>query len=146
MVVRKLNAHDIWDCWEIAILNWGHKKAKTWLNEFYFSLSDTKIRQKPHFFVADGQYEIVGFGAYVQSWMDEFNYNLFRINVSPIHQNKGVGKLIVNYCIAEIMKIPDARTITLCTDKPTFYSKNWNFIPTAELDDEIFMTLKIHNK
>lgn len=144
MVVRPLKTGDIFDCFEIASLNWGRKKAKAWLDELHFSLSTTNITQKPKFYVCDGQFELLGFGGYAQSWMDEFNYNIIRINTSPYHLQKGVGVSIVNKCIDDIKNIPIAKIITLCTDKPAYYEKHWGFHITAEMpDNEYYMKLEI---
>jgi len=58
------------------------------------------------------------------SWMDYNIYNIFWVNVSPIHQGKGIGTALIEKII-KIIKRKKAKIILLTTSKPKFYSKKF---------------------
>lgn len=80
---------------------------------------------KPEFLVCeDEQGSMLGFGGYIQSWMDYCIYELFWINVAPASQRQGIGSLITQALVEAIRK-DDAmvKAIIGSASHPDFYKK-----------------------
>ncbi len=81
---------------------------------------------RPNYIVAEEKGEVLGFGGYIQSWMDYNVYHIFWVNVRPDKQRKGIGTAIVKKLI-EIINNKKAFMILLTTSKPKFYAKKFKF-------------------
>lgn len=80
---------------------------------------------KPHFLVCeDGQGVVLGFGGYIESWMDYHMYELFWINVRPDKHGQGIGTLITTALAQEILKQdPETKAFIGSSSHPDFYKK-----------------------
>lgn len=77
---------------------------------------------KPYYLVAEENKKIIGFGGYMQSWMDYEIYTLFWLNVQKKYQGNGVGTKIVKKLI-QLIKRKNPVFILLSTDRPGFYTR-----------------------
>lgn len=80
---------------------------------------------KPTYLVMEDKKEVVGFGGFIRSWVDNNVVNIFWINVKPEYQGNRLGSKLVEGLVKEIKKLrkPVAKMVTLSTDKPKFYGK-----------------------
>lgn len=146
MKLRQLKREDIISCSKIVEQNYSEKYANNSILEMNEMFSNSVI--KPKYIVAEENDEILGFGGYIQSFMDYQVYQIFWINVKPDFQRRSIGTKIVKKIIDEIKDIcgedKKARIIQLTTTKEDFYDKKFNFIKVADLgEDEYLMILKL---
>ena len=96
------------------------KRAKKELNEMF-----SKSLIKPNYTIIKEKNELLGFGGFCSSWIDEMVYNLFWISVNPKHKNKNIGTKIIKDIIKRIrgIKNPKAKMILISTKIPQFYKK-----------------------
>ncbi len=129
MKIRPLREDDILHASKITGENYSLRYAKNSIREMRASFDNPVIA--PKYVVAEDKGKIVGYGGYIQSWMDYHVYNLFWINVSPNRQREGIGTKIVKRLISEIKRQrgmdKKALMILLTTSKPKFYSKCFGF-------------------
>jgi predicted N-acetyltransferase YhbS len=78
--------------------------------------------------------------------MDYDIYNIFWVNVMPMHQGKGIGSALVQKIIG-IIKKKNAKLILLSTSKPEFYSKKFKFKTLSKFKSDKYdlMSLKLKN-
>lgn len=99
---------------------------------------------KPHFLACEGyQGELLGFGGYIESWMDYHLYELFWINVRPERQGQGVGTLITNALVQEILNNdPKAKALIGSSSHPGFYKKLGS-VKFLDINGKDYIVLKV---
>lgn len=121
------------------------KQAKYELLEMF---GRTKI--KPQYYVVETN-KVIAFGGYIKSWMNDYKYNIFWVNVDPHEQNKGFGKVVVSKIIIEIKKRKNAKVILLTADinkgNDHYYERNFGFkkILQFDKDKDCLMALNLEN-
>lgn len=143
MHLRPLEKDDIPAAARIVGMNYNAKYESLSHKELAAMFSNMAI--KPKYVVADDEGDIVGFGGYTQSWMDYGVYEMFWVNVDPDYQKAGLGKRIVNWLIADIVRESDNEAlIQLTADAsvglPEYYSKNFGFETIQEFGHYHLMT------
>lgn len=144
MKIKKATKKDVPRMLKLIVLNnprYNKKRASKELKEMF-----SKILHKPKYLLAEENSDIVAFGGYISSWVDDNVYNLFWINVHPKSQNKGIGTKLVKNLIKEIKKEKDprAKLITISTKKPAFYRKmGFKKISPKYDGDYLLMGIKI---
>lgn len=142
MKIRTLKKTDIKKASRIVGQNYSKLYEKKSLFELEAMFKNHAVI--PKYFVAEEKEEIVGLAGYVQSWMDYNIYEIFWVSVLPQYQRMGIGTMLVEKILNIIKKCNNEATILLTTDKPTFYSKKFNFkiLSTFEKSKEYLMILK----
>ena len=123
MKIRKATKKDVGKMFEIFRLNGSKYPKKLALQELNEMFSKSLL--KPTYFVVEEKKEIVSFGGFIPSWIDNLVYNLFWINTHPDYKGRGAGKKLIEGLVKEISKIkkPRAKMITLSTKIPSFFKK-----------------------
>ena len=127
MKIRLLERKDIEPASKIVGKNYSKKWQKTSAEELKAMFSNAVIR--PEYWVVEDRGEIIGFAGYTQSWMDYNVYQIFWVNVSPDHQQKGIGKKLVAKIITEIKKRKNSYLIQLTATLPNskYYAEKFGF-------------------
>ena len=102
MKLRRLTKADILKASGIVKANYSEFYGKKSKAEMADAFGKGAIR--PRYLVAEEKGKIIGLTGYMQSWIDYNAYEIFWVNVSPKHQGKGIGTMLVKGAIAEIKK------------------------------------------
>jgi N-acetylglutamate synthase-like GNAT family acetyltransferase len=132
MKLRPIKQNEIKSAVKILVENYSRKFEKAGTDEIREMFRNGTM--KPEYIVAEDKGEIIGVAGYIQSWMDYNIYNIFWVNVLPLHQGKGIGTALIKKTIELISKKKSATTILLTTDKPGFYSKRFGFKTVTEYE------------
>ncbi len=124
MKLRRLTKADILKASGIVKANYSEFYGKKSKAEMADAFGKGAIR--PRYLVAEEKGKIIGLTGYMQSWIDYNAYEIFWVNVSPKHQGKGIGTMLVKGAIAEIKKRKGAKFVMLTAARPSFY-KRFNF-------------------
>lgn len=112
------------------------------LNEMF-----SKSLLKPTYIVAEDKKEILAFGGFIPSWIDNMVFNIFWVNTDPKHKSRGVGSKLVKDLIDRIKKTKDfkAKMIIISTKIPNFYKKFGFKKLSSKYDrDYILMSLNLY--
>jgi N-acetylglutamate synthase-like GNAT family acetyltransferase len=96
---------------------------------------------KPNYLLVEENNNLVGFGRFNRSWTDSTIFNLFWINISLKHQNKGLGNCLIKEIIKTIKKTkekPNPKLITISTNKPKFW-KRFGFTKLIKYDKDYLL-------
>lgn len=124
MEIRKAIKKDIPSLLRIIEINspkYPKNLAKKEIEEMF-----SKCLHKPTYLVIEDNKEIVAFGGFIRSWIDDMIFNIFWVNTNNLHRNKGFGTKLIEGLINEIKNLkekPKARMIVLSTKIPSFYKK-----------------------
>lgn len=141
MKIRKATKKDIKQMLKIDELNnpqYPQNAAKREINEMF-----SKALHKPLYLVIEDDKEIVAFGGFIRSWIDEMVFNIFWVNAHPKYKGKDFGKIIVKELIRQIRNIkdkPKAKMIIISTRIPKFYEK-FGFKPLSQKYDKDFILM-----
>jgi len=145
MRFRKAKKEDIRKMFEILKINnpkYPKKLAFQELNEMF-----SKSFLKPTYIVAEEKEEIVVFGGFILSWVDNMVFNIFWVNTNPRYKNKGVGSKLVEDLINRIneTKRIKAKMILISTKIPIFYKKfGFKKITSTYDRDYVLMSLNLN--
>jgi ribosomal protein S18 acetylase RimI-like enzyme len=135
-MIRLLKKSEIKTAAAIVGVNYSKKYELSCAKELRDMFGKAAI--KPVYFVATEKGKIVGFAAFIQSWMDYSIYQIFWVNVLPEKQGQGIGKKLVARIIREIKKKKDACLILLTADAEKnnhlYYKQHYGF-KTIEIFD-----------
>ena len=144
MKFRKARRDDTPKMFEIIKINSPMYPRKIVLQELNEMFSDSLI--KPIYILAEERGEILAFGGFIYSWVDNNVFNIFWVNVDSKHQGRGIGSKLMKEIIRRIKKAknPEAKLITLSCKLPNFYEK-LGFKKMGEKYDRnyVLMSLKI---
>ena len=100
----------------------------------------------PTFIILEEKNEIMSFGGYSNSGVDDMIYNVFWINTPPEHSGKGFGRKLIENIIDRIKKekSPRAKMIILSTKIPRYYNK-FGFKSIQKYDGNYRLMSKIIN-
>lgn len=124
MNIRKATLKDIQQMLKIIELNspkYPKSLAKKEIREMF-----SGALHKPTYLVIEDNKEIVAFGGFIRSWVDDMIFNIFWVNTNPQHKNKGFGTKLIKGLINEISNIkekPKAKMIIISTKIPSLYKK-----------------------
>jgi N-acetylglutamate synthase-like GNAT family acetyltransferase len=144
MRFRKAKKEDIPKMFEILKINspkYPKKLAFQELSEMF-----SKSLLKPTYIVVEDKKEILAFGGFISSWMDNMVFNIFWINTHPEYKNQGIGSKLIGDLIDRIKKEKKikAKMILISTKTPNFYKKFGFKKLTFKYDREyILMSLKL---
>jgi N-acetylglutamate synthase-like GNAT family acetyltransferase len=144
MRFRKAKKEDIPQMFEILKINspkYPKKLAFQELNEMF-----SKSLLKPTYIVAEDKKEILAFGGFGYSGMDDMVFSIFWVNTNPKYQNQGVGSKIMKDLIDRIKNIKTIKVkiILISTKIPNFYKKFGFKKLTPKYDrDYILMSLNL---
>jgi N-acetylglutamate synthase-like GNAT family acetyltransferase len=141
MIIRPLKEEDIDSCSKIVGENYSGKYANNSILEMGEMFGEALI--KPEYVVAEENNKIIGFGGYIQSFMDYHVYQIFWINVIPENQGNGIGTNLVQTIIKKIKNINEKDkkplVIQLTTTKPRFYEERFKFKIVSELKEGSYL-------
>jgi L-amino acid N-acyltransferase YncA len=141
--IRPLRTADIPAATHIVAANYS-KKYATLAKKELEAMFRTAV-YTPTFLVAEEKSEVIGLTGYIQSWMDYQVYHLFWVNVSGVHQGRGVGKKLILEALKRIKKqqgINKARMVLITTTVPAFYTQ-FNFRKLAKVEKYDLMAFDI---
>jgi|TARA_B100001971_G_scaffold207554_1_gene227890 N-acetylglutamate synthase-like GNAT family acetyltransferase len=144
MKTRKATKKDIPQMFEILKINspkYPKKLAFQELNEMF-----SKSLIKPTYIVAENKKEILGFGGFIPSWIDNRVFNIFWVNTNPKYKNQGIGFKLMTDLINRIKKTRNinVKMILISTRIPLFYKKFGFKKVTSKYDrDYILMSRNI---
>jgi len=144
MRFRKAKKEDISKMFEILKINspkYPKKLAFQELNEMF-----SKSLLKPTYIVIEDKKEILAFGGFIYSWIDNMVFNIFWVNTNPKYKSQGVGSKLMNDLIDRIKKTKNikAKMILISTKIPNFYKKFGFKKVTSKYDgDYILMSLNL---
>lgn len=144
MRFRKAKKEDISQMFEILKINspkYPNKLAFQELNEMF-----SKSLLKPTYIVAEDKKEILAFGGFISSWIDNMVFNIFWVNTNPKYKSQGVGSKLIKDLIDRIKKTKNikAKMILISTKIPNFYKKFGFKKVTSKYDgDYILMSLNL---
>ena len=144
MRFRKAKKGDISKMFEILKINspkYPKKLAFQELNEMF-----SKSLLKPTYIVAEDKKEILAFGGFISSWIDNMVFNIFWVNTNPKYKSQGVGSKLMKDLIDRIKKTKNikAKMILISTKIPNFYKKFGFKKVTSKYDgDYILMSLNL---
>ena len=145
MRFRKAKKEDISKMFEILKINnpkYPKKLAFQELNEMF-----SKSLIKPTYIVVEDKKEILAFGGFIPSWVDNMVFNIFWVNTNPKYKNQGVGSKLIKDLINRIKKTRNikAKMILISTKIPSFYKKFGFKKITSKYDkDYIIMSLNLN--
>lgn len=144
MKFRKAKKEDISKMFEILKINnpkYPKNLASQELNEMF---SQSLI--KPTYIVVEDKKEILAFGGFISSWVDNMVFNIFWVNTNLEYKNQGVGSRLMEDLINRIKKTKNikAKMILISTKIPAFYKKFGFKKITSKYDrDYIIMSLNL---
>jgi N-acetylglutamate synthase-like GNAT family acetyltransferase len=144
MRLREAKRKDISKMFEILKINspkYSKKLAFQELNEMF-----SKSVLKPTYIVAEDKKEILAFGGYISSWIDNMVFNIFWVNTNPKYKSQGIGSKLMKDLIDRIKKTKNikAKMIIISTKIPSFYKKFGFKKVTSKYDgDYILMSLNL---
>jgi predicted N-acetyltransferase YhbS len=148
MKIRPIKKSEIKRASQIVASNYSMRYGKYAKREIT-AMFDNKVFP-PHYLVVEENGEVLGFGGYIQSWMDYNIYNIFWVNVDPKYQRKGIGSLLVARIINEIkgLRGTDKKgyMILLTTDKPRFYTERFGFRILSQVSDKKYPLMGLNLK
>ena len=115
MKIRKATKKDISQMLEIIKINspkYPQREAKKEINEMF-----SKSLNKPNYVIIKEKKELLGFGGFSSSWIDNMIYSIFWINVNPKYKNKNIGTKIIKDIIKRIKKIKNPKPTQLAIKK-----------------------------
>jgi len=123
MEFRKAKKEDVPKMFEILKINspkYPKKLAFQELNEMF-----SKSLFKPTYIIAEDKNEIITFGGFIPSWIDNMVFNIFWVNTNPKYKNQGVGSELIKNLINRIKQTKNIKVkmILLSTKIPRFYKK-----------------------
>ena len=123
MIIRKAKKDDISKMFEILKINnpkYSKRLAFQELNEMF-----SKSLLKPTYIVVEDKKEILAFGGFIPSWIDNMVFNVFWINTNPKYKGQEIGSNLMKSLIDRIKKEKDikAKMILISTKIPDFYKK-----------------------
>jgi len=101
-------------------LKYSKKLAFQELNEMF-----SKSLLKPTYIIAEDKKEILAFGGFIPSWVDNMVFNIFWVNTNTKYQSQGIGSKLMNNLIDRIRnkKNIKVKMILISTKIPNFYKK-----------------------
>ena len=102
---------------------------------------------KPTYIIAEHKDEILAFGGFTPSWIDNRVFNIFWVNTNHTHQNQGVGSKLMENLINRIRNTRNirAKMILVSTKISAFYNKFGFKRITSKYDGEyILMSLNVN--
>jgi len=144
MKIRKATIKDIPKMFEILKINspkYPKKLAFQELNEMF-----SKFLLKLTYIVAEDKKEILAFGGFIPSWIDNMVFNIFWVNTNPKYKSQGVGSKLMKDLIERVRKTKNIKVkmILISTKIPYFYKKFGFKKVTSKYDgDYILMELKL---
>ena len=144
MRFRKAKKEDISKMFKILKINspkYPKKLAFQELNEMF-----SKSLLKPTYIVAEDKKEILAFGGFISSWIDNMVFNIFWVNTNPKYKSQGIGSKLMKDLIDRIKKAKNikAKMILISTKIPNFYKKFGIKKVTSKYDgDYILMSLNL---
>ena len=144
MRFRKAKKEDISKMFKILKINspkYPKKLAFQELNEMF-----SKSLLKPTYIVAEDKKEILAFGGFISSWIDNMVFNIFWVNTNPKYKSQGIGSKLMKDLIDRIKKAKNikAKMILISTKIPNFYKKFGFKKVTSKYDgDYILMSLNL---
>ena len=124
MKIRKATLKDIQQMLKVIGLN-SPKYPKTLAKKEIKEMFSGSLH-KPTYLIIEDNREIVAFGGFIRSWVDDMIFNIFWVNTNPQYKNKGFGTKLIEGLINEIKNIkekPKAKMIVISTKIPSFYKK-----------------------
>ena len=145
MIIRKAKKEDISKMFEILRINspkYPKKLAFRELNEMF-----SKSLLRPTYIVAEDKKEILAFGGFISSWVDNMVFNIFWVNTNPKHKNQGVGSKLMKDLINRIKKTknPKPKMILISTKIPNFYKK-FGFKKLTSKYDQNYILMSLNLK
>ncbi|MGK0209612.1 MAG: N-acetylglutamate synthase-like GNAT family acetyltransferase [Patescibacteria group bacterium] len=142
MRFRKAKKGDVGQMFEIIKINSPKYPKKLALGELEEMFSDSLT--KPTFYVAEEKGEILAFGGFSPSGMDDLIYDVFWINTDPKYMGQGIGTKLFEVLLDRIRKVKEVKVtmIMLCTKIPKYYKKFGFKVITPKYDrDYVVMGL-----
>ena len=123
MKFRKARKKDIPQMFEILKINSPKYPKKLALKELKEMFSDSL--SKPKYIVLEDKKEILCFGGFTPSWIDEMVVSMFWVNTKQEHKGKGIGIKLIKELIRKIKTLnkPKPKMIILSTKIPLFFKK-----------------------
>ena len=145
MRFRKAKKEDISKMFEILKINspkYPKKLAFQELNEMF-----SKSLLKPNYIVAEDKKEILAFGGFIPSWIDNRVFNLFWVNTNPRYKSQGIGSKLIDDLIGRIKKEKNikAKMILISTKIPNFYKK-FGFKKLTSKYDQNYILMSLNLK
>lgn len=137
LTIRRSIDEDIPALAGIVSENYTKETAEHFVTEIEQSFSSNPFR--PWFYTALAGTQPVGCAGYNASWLTWGAYSLCWVNVASRVQKQGVGRALVDKCIADLR--PRASLLILATTVPDFYSNNWGFERLMDFSDQLADTL-----
>ena len=106
----------------------------------------SKSLLKPTYIFAEDKKEILAFGGFIPSWIDNLVFNIFWVNTNPKYKSQGIGSKLMEDLINIIKKEKNikAKMILISTKIPNFYKKFGFKKITSKYDgDYILMSLNL---
>ena len=121
MKFRKAKKKDILQMLEIIRRN-SPKYAKRMAYREMQEMFSTSLC-KPTYIVAEEKKEIIAFGGFNSSWLDNAVFNVFWVNVNPKYRRRGIGSMLICDLIKRIKEIKyvKSKMILISTKTPSFY-------------------------
>ena len=108
---------------QIVAGNWGHEDSKVAEIDFNRGFADSSM-DRPKYFVAHQDGQIVGCIGFIQSWMQFGWYEIFWVNVDKDRHGQGIGKALMRFVLDRILQNnPDAVLTTLSTELIGYYEQ-----------------------
>lgn len=137
--VRDLRPSDVEECVTIVRLNWGEIVASRFVDEVAHAFLPDMKWPPIYFVYVNDEDEVLGFAGMMESWIMHGVWDFIWINVHPDHHHKGIGKLLTENRILEVLSKGGA-VINLITRQYDFF-KSLGFQVTHLYDgDWIAMT------
>ncbi len=147
MKFRKAKKEDVSKMFEILKINSPKYPKKLALQELNEMFSNSLI--KPIYIVAEDKKEVLGFGGFIPSWIDNMIFSIFWVNINPKYKSQGIGSKLMRDLINRINKTKNvkAKMILISTKIPIFYKKFGFKKITAKYDrDYVLMSLNLNYK
>lgn len=144
MRFREARRNDVPDMLDILRINNSHYPKTRALRELDEMFSSALVR--PTYIVAEENRDILAFGGFIPSWVDNMIFNIFWVNTHPRHERRGVGSRLMNELISRIRKVAeiDAKMILISTKIPAFYKRHGFKKVTSRYDgDYALMSLSL---